>query len=264
MLECSSSTEAGRILSLNRRKFGDVIILMDILIPNAARSSVLLESEVSWVVVRGLPLHLRSSELFGQIGNFCGGFLDSEEGNDLNSVRIKIQSKGTIPEIVNLLFKERIFPVSVHVEEADAVPPCRTIAPFKRIWKAKGKKASVESSLASLIGQEDVPCSSGSKDYMGYAVGETETCSILTLRQKRRRILKSQPRILRFQQAKTFLAQGITMCLCRSVQGWLRLRLRLMSVLEVGQTLLDSNCFPLTKYGWLRVLTQLERTWFVL
>ncbi|CAN0912336.1 hypothetical protein LINGRAPRIM_LOCUS733 [Linum grandiflorum] len=164
MLVCSSASEVQRILALNCRKFGNITILMERWISVASRSSILSDSEVTWVVIRGIPLHLRSVELFEQLGNVCGGFLEWEEGHTLNFVRLKVQIRDTLPEVINLAFGGTIFPVSVLAEESAVVPPCQSISSFKRMWISKGKKKVWVPSSATFGGTEDVPCSPGSKE----------------------------------------------------------------------------------------------------
>ncbi|CAN0885097.1 hypothetical protein LINGRAHAP2_LOCUS15022 [Linum grandiflorum] len=78
MLECVSKVEVNRILALGRWSFDDIVIQLDIWIKEVGRSNVLLDSDVAWIIVCGIPLHLRSIDLFWQMGNICGGFLGSE------------------------------------------------------------------------------------------------------------------------------------------------------------------------------------------
>ncbi|CAN0903665.1 hypothetical protein LINGRAHAP2_LOCUS22687 [Linum grandiflorum] len=58
MLVSDSEAEVQRILLLNCCKFNNIGILMDGWIRDAGRSNVCLESEVGWIMVRGIPLHL--------------------------------------------------------------------------------------------------------------------------------------------------------------------------------------------------------------
>ncbi|CAN1179378.1 hypothetical protein LINPERHAP2_LOCUS34158 [Linum perenne] len=96
MMFCDSKVKVERILSLNRRSFGNVQLLIDKWIPEAGRSKVLLNDNELWVLINGIPLHLRSADLFRQLGLVCGEFLGFEERSSLSSVRIKIKPKGSV------------------------------------------------------------------------------------------------------------------------------------------------------------------------
>ncbi|CAN1816598.1 hypothetical protein LINPERHAP1_LOCUS27810 [Linum perenne] len=113
LLFCDSKAKVARILSLNRSSFGDISIQLDKWIPEAGRSSVLAGQKVSWITIRGIPIHLRSSDLFRQIGSVCGIYLGFEVCSSLSSVRIKISRVGDLPEVVPILFEGRQFPVQV-------------------------------------------------------------------------------------------------------------------------------------------------------
>ncbi|CAN0913541.1 hypothetical protein LINGRAHAP2_LOCUS27996 [Linum grandiflorum] len=58
-----------------------------------------------WIRVRGIPLHLRSKELYQSIGVVCGGFISSDEGTSLAAVRIKVRSSGTIPDEIPMCYR---------------------------------------------------------------------------------------------------------------------------------------------------------------
>ncbi|CAN1762922.1 hypothetical protein LINPERHAP1_LOCUS8597 [Linum perenne] len=95
---CESKAKVDRILSLNLRYYGNVQILFDKWILEAGRSKVLLINNVLWVLVSGIPLNLRSSDLFRQLGSVCGEFLGFEEPGSLSSVRIKIKPKVAVSQ----------------------------------------------------------------------------------------------------------------------------------------------------------------------
>ena len=113
MLTCNGKEEVERILALKRWRFGDIPLMFDGWIKEAGRSGVLLESDVVWVLIRGIPLHLRSPDLVRSLGDVCGGFLESEEVRDLTSVRIKVQLKGTLPDSIPICYGEEIYPVKL-------------------------------------------------------------------------------------------------------------------------------------------------------
>ncbi|CAN1190917.1 hypothetical protein LINPERPRIM_LOCUS39850 [Linum perenne] len=112
---------------------------MDRWIADAGRSSVLLEDRVGWVIARGFPLHLRSTDLFKLVGDKCGGFIRAEQGSSLSSVRIKIKLGQSIPEEILLRFESDIFPIRIDSEGLAPVSPSGPEAVFFQKWKAKGK-----------------------------------------------------------------------------------------------------------------------------
>ncbi|CAN1194980.1 hypothetical protein LINPERHAP2_LOCUS42850 [Linum perenne] len=118
MLKCGSKQAVKRIIALRRWRFGDVNLQFDEWIPEAGRSNVLFEEDKVWVTIRGISLHLRSKELFQQLGEVCGTFLKFEEGVSLSSVRLWIKLKVTIPLEIPISYNGMIFPVRV---EPDSV-----------------------------------------------------------------------------------------------------------------------------------------------
>ncbi|CAN1142986.1 hypothetical protein LINPERPRIM_LOCUS26302 [Linum perenne] len=88
--------------------------------PGAGRSNVALDKGVALVLVKGIPIHLRSSDLFRKLGDMCGLYLGFEAAADLNSVRIKVQVKEEIPKKVVLAFQSQKFEVSVCREDHEA------------------------------------------------------------------------------------------------------------------------------------------------
>ncbi|CAN1218227.1 hypothetical protein LINPERPRIM_LOCUS1273 [Linum perenne] len=95
LLECASSAEASKILVLRRQRFGSFEVFLYAWIKEAGRSDVLWVSDNTWVVVRGIPLHLRSSTLARRFaiafwsdfvsrpkapGFGLGGAIDSSDG----------------------------------------------------------------------------------------------------------------------------------------------------------------------------------------
>ncbi|CAN0904415.1 hypothetical protein LINGRAHAP2_LOCUS23081 [Linum grandiflorum] len=152
MLCCESKAEVQRIKALGRCRFGSIGIQLDQWIKGAGRSSVAFVDEVVWIQIRGIPLHLRSPDLFKQLGNRCGQFLDFEEMASLSMVRIKIKMVGAIPEIIPLFFEQDIFPVIVSPEEVIPFPSNGDRTSFFNKWNSKGKSAAVESRAALIRG----------------------------------------------------------------------------------------------------------------
>ncbi|CAN1120432.1 hypothetical protein LINPERHAP2_LOCUS191 [Linum perenne] len=121
LMECSSASEVSRIIALKRFKFKGLVLLLDEWIKMAGRSCVSLDSDIAWVVVRGIPLHLKSNNLIMSVGEACGDFLASSEGVDLTSARIKIKVRGELPEEILIAAGSEVFPVRVEFESGAPV-----------------------------------------------------------------------------------------------------------------------------------------------
>ncbi|CAN0904848.1 hypothetical protein LINGRAHAP2_LOCUS23335 [Linum grandiflorum] len=80
-MACPLIVEKKRIMGLRCRKFESFDILADDWIPEAGRSKFLVKVRTCWVLIFGIPLHLRSKELFHSVGDLCGGFLDYDVTN---------------------------------------------------------------------------------------------------------------------------------------------------------------------------------------
>ncbi|CAN1810026.1 hypothetical protein LINPERHAP1_LOCUS25783 [Linum perenne] len=113
MLECASATVVKRILSLNRFSFGSFHLLIDSWTKMAGRSRVAWNSNCTWVAVKGIPLHLRSTALARCIGEVCGEFIDLADGADLSSMRVKVRIRGCLPEVIPISIGEESFPVNI-------------------------------------------------------------------------------------------------------------------------------------------------------
>ncbi|CAN1830938.1 hypothetical protein LINPERHAP1_LOCUS33022 [Linum perenne] len=127
MMFCGSKAKVDRILAVNRRLFYGMIIALDKWIPEAGCSAVLAKEKVTWITVSGIPIHLRSSDLFRQLGNSCGDFLGFETCSSLSSVRIKIRQARKLPEAIPLKYDSvsylvRVIPDTVFPDFGCASP----------------------------------------------------------------------------------------------------------------------------------------------
>ncbi|CAN1134873.1 hypothetical protein LINPERHAP2_LOCUS8526 [Linum perenne] len=123
MLVCSSKSEVLRVVALRKWRFGDVSIQMDPWIAQAGLSVVGQKEGVGWIEVSGIPVHLRSPSLFSALGELCGGFVDFEDGRDLNSIRLKVKTGGEVPREAALVFGKERFVVSFQAEMTGEIFP---------------------------------------------------------------------------------------------------------------------------------------------
>ncbi|CAN0863474.1 hypothetical protein LINGRAHAP2_LOCUS8700, partial [Linum grandiflorum] len=139
LLGCGSEAEVLRIIALGRCRFRDIMIQLDVWIKEAGCSNVCAEMDVAWIVVRGIPLHLRSKKLFRKVGNVCGKFLCSDEGRYLDSVRIKIKMTGPFPGEIPICHDQDVFPLRIDLEAPSLVSASGSKNSFVRKWKNKAK-----------------------------------------------------------------------------------------------------------------------------
>ncbi|CAN1171403.1 hypothetical protein LINPERPRIM_LOCUS7951 [Linum perenne] len=116
LLNCHSTAAVDRILALNRIWYGASKIFLDRWTPSAGRTEV-IGQHMMWIQARGIPLHLRSEDLFRQIGDRCGGYIDHDSLNCLlNSIRIKVRTTPACPDQIALLFQDHSFLIQISKE----------------------------------------------------------------------------------------------------------------------------------------------------
>ncbi|CAN1169972.1 hypothetical protein LINPERPRIM_LOCUS110 [Linum perenne] len=120
LLECLSSEAADRILSLRSCWYGSARVSLDLWTEAAGWTSVMSKQKRTWLLFRGIPLHLRSMDLFRSLGDLCGGFLDSDTSLcSWNAVWIKVGSAPVLPERISLRFGNERFEVVVVKEVSE-------------------------------------------------------------------------------------------------------------------------------------------------
>ncbi|CAN1155620.1 hypothetical protein LINPERHAP2_LOCUS20511 [Linum perenne] len=166
LLECPNKEVVDRVVALNSCQYGATRIFFDRWMAGAGRSGVLQKMEVTWVLIQGIPLHLRSLELFQSLGDKCGGFLDYDVSLcPISSVRIKVKEVGGIPEEVSIRFQSEVFPVRVIKESMGFEPRVRGVK-ILRIGEKKDKEVQV-------LPMEEWRVKPTSKSGAGREVGES-------------------------------------------------------------------------------------------
>ncbi|TMW80531.1 hypothetical protein EJD97_018727 [Solanum chilense] len=84
-------------------------------------NSIHEKSEQTWIRVVGLPLQLWSQKVFQEMGNFCGGWIRTEEETELRNhlkwARLKVRGDGdSVPNSVQLVHEGLTFKVQIWVE----------------------------------------------------------------------------------------------------------------------------------------------------
>ncbi|CAN1805437.1 hypothetical protein LINPERHAP1_LOCUS24275 [Linum perenne] len=117
MLGCTSEGEVERIISLNRWEPPGFRIKADMWLNHSGTSDV--EGKRGWkrVLVKGIPLHLRSEAVLRDItGCFGKEAICLEEGGRLNELRVKILASSVIPNGFWLQYRDEKFWLSVCLE----------------------------------------------------------------------------------------------------------------------------------------------------
>ncbi|CAN1801739.1 hypothetical protein LINPERHAP1_LOCUS23092 [Linum perenne] len=154
LLECASEDEVNRIISLRRFRFKEFDLLLDGWIKQAGRSGVTWESNSAWVVVRGVPLHLRSLDLAKSLGDVLGGFLAMADSTDLSSFRLKVKRVGDFPLSISCSVGEEVYSVGVMPEEG--LPSVLQRAGSERKRSLKGKSMAAMPDVAEDQGMEEL------------------------------------------------------------------------------------------------------------
>ncbi|CAN1795052.1 hypothetical protein LINPERHAP1_LOCUS20482, partial [Linum perenne] len=139
LLECCSKLEVNRICALKRVRFGNFHIFLDVWIKEAGRSGVLRDSDLAWVSVRGVPLHLRSQDLARNLGEALGGFIEWSVVGDLSTLRIKVKKGNEFPSAILISAGVEEFLVAV----VPKVSLPEVLSDFKEAKKRKAKGKEV-------------------------------------------------------------------------------------------------------------------------
>ncbi|CAN1165622.1 hypothetical protein LINPERPRIM_LOCUS33838 [Linum perenne] len=119
LLCCSSEEEVERILSLKRWELPGYRFRADRWLPRAGTSNVSENRGLSWVKVKGIPLHLRSEAVMRDIAKLLGNqSVFDYWGCSLNEVRVRVNRRFPPPKGIRLCFREDIYWLPVVQEEA--------------------------------------------------------------------------------------------------------------------------------------------------
>ncbi|CAN0876560.1 hypothetical protein LINGRAHAP2_LOCUS11376 [Linum grandiflorum] len=134
LLKLPGKADVDRIMNLGRWSFRGMKIEADIWLPCAGRLSVVADKGIVWLRLDGILLHLRSTDLFREMGNVCGRFLEFNEGCSLNVIRLKVSRAGVIPCRISVVLEETRFPIHVVVESGRC---------FTEGWRGRGSEVFI-------------------------------------------------------------------------------------------------------------------------
>ncbi|CAN0916022.1 hypothetical protein LINGRAHAP2_LOCUS29479 [Linum grandiflorum] len=107
---CASAEEVERILSLSRWKFPGHSIRADRWLESAGTSELVASRGFRWIMVSGIPVHLRSEAVLQEIaGLWREPRIFNVEGCNLNEVKVKIRDSSLISDSIGSLFESRCF-----------------------------------------------------------------------------------------------------------------------------------------------------------
>ena len=118
LLEFGSSVEAKRVLESGRRNFREGMLQLEKWDPYSGCMRRKGCTQVEWVRVVGLPLHLWKTEVLKRIGDACGGYVamdkSTEMRRELSWARLLVKSTGSPrPSTVNILEGLRSFELQI-------------------------------------------------------------------------------------------------------------------------------------------------------
>ncbi|CAN1725951.1 hypothetical protein LINPERHAP1_LOCUS297 [Linum perenne] len=122
MLVCSGQDEVERIMNLDRWGFPNHRIVADKWLAEAGISEVCRRRGVVWVLVRGIPIHLRSEAVLREIANCFGPSAVCDAfGCNLNEIRIRTKGVVDFPKGLEIKFREVSFwlPVIILDEQVE-------------------------------------------------------------------------------------------------------------------------------------------------
>ena len=126
LLEFGSLVEARRVLESGRRNFRQGMLQLEKWDPYSGCTRRKGGTQVEWVRVVGLPLHLWKTEVLMRIGDACGGYVAMDKGTEmrreLSRARLMVKSKGSLrPSTVNILEGLRSFELQIWWEVSPRV-----------------------------------------------------------------------------------------------------------------------------------------------
>ncbi|CAN1131659.1 hypothetical protein LINPERPRIM_LOCUS13930 [Linum perenne] len=114
MLCCSSKEEVDKIFNLGRWRFPGHRLFADRWIEEAGISDVCGDRGVVWVLVKGIPIHLRSEATISEIAQCFGPSASPDEfGCNLNEVKVRTAGLPTIPKSIWLRFRNASYRLPV-------------------------------------------------------------------------------------------------------------------------------------------------------
>ncbi|CAN1342896.1 hypothetical protein LINPERPRIM_LOCUS39609 [Linum perenne] len=117
LIECESEESVNRIIQRGSWVFRGARLEVSKWFPEAGRSNLVRRQGARWILVFGVPVHLRSEVVFREIGKLCGGFLFCEE-TGFSAVRMKVKDEGVCPRSLFLESGKSKFMVTVMEEPA--------------------------------------------------------------------------------------------------------------------------------------------------
>ncbi|CAN1805391.1 hypothetical protein LINPERHAP1_LOCUS24256 [Linum perenne] len=101
LLDCGSLKEVDKILKKEKWVFRGLEVGVKRWTHSAGRSNLVAMQGALWIIVFGIPIHLRSEALFKSIGDLCGGFLEGMD-TGFSAVRLKVKKGTSLPTSILL------------------------------------------------------------------------------------------------------------------------------------------------------------------
>ncbi|CAN0897823.1 hypothetical protein LINGRAHAP2_LOCUS19339, partial [Linum grandiflorum] len=142
LLKLPTEDDVARVIRLGRWRFREWTLEADRWFPFAGRSRVTAGRGVVWLKVAGIPVHLRSINLFKCLGDCCGQFLDYKDlGCSWNEVRVKIRGRGAISRQIPVSYGGSVFLTQISVDDERI---------FGEGWRGAGSEVYVRAPTQGL------------------------------------------------------------------------------------------------------------------
>ncbi|CAN1176796.1 hypothetical protein LINPERPRIM_LOCUS3859 [Linum perenne] len=121
LVDCRTEETAEKVVSRGDWFFRGAKVEVRKWFPAAGRLDLLQSQGVRWILIFGIPVHVRSDSVFRDIGDACGGFVAGQDSG-FSAVRLKVRAGSPVPDSLSIKMKELTFEIKVMVEPVIRVP----------------------------------------------------------------------------------------------------------------------------------------------
>ncbi|CAN1152263.1 hypothetical protein LINPERPRIM_LOCUS28824 [Linum perenne] len=115
IVDCGSEEAVDKIVNKGDWFFRGANVEVRRWFPAAGRLNLLGLQGVGWVQVFGVPVHARSEDVFREIGDVCGGFIQGQNTR-FSAIRLKVRLGSPVPDSITLNILGVDFELKILVE----------------------------------------------------------------------------------------------------------------------------------------------------
>ncbi|CAN1170885.1 hypothetical protein LINPERHAP2_LOCUS29248 [Linum perenne] len=121
LVECGSEVEVDRIIKDESWFFRGIRVHVQKWWPEAGRQFPASSQKMRWILVFGIPVHLRADSVFREIGERCGGFVECQE-TGFAAVRLKVKAGKSFPTSILLAARNEEYIIKLLAEPCSFPP----------------------------------------------------------------------------------------------------------------------------------------------